>query len=97
MKIAHLLTGHALVENVSHPTLVPSRAEYERYRREGEGYGYLLRILFRKPNNAIQFYGALDVWNAVSIGTNQTIALPYSVVAHWGNKTGRLPMVSRNI
>ncbi|OGE47198.1 hypothetical protein PENARI_c056G03455 [Penicillium arizonense] len=83
MKIAHLLAGHPLVEYVNYPTLVPSRAEYERYRREGEGYGYLLSIVFRSPDSAVQFYDALDLWKGGSIGNNNSIALPYSVLAHW--------------
>ena len=82
-EIAHLLAAHPSVDYVNYPTLVPSRAEYERYRRDGEGYGYLLSVVFREPDFAVKFFDALDVWKGPSIGTNSSIALPYSVLAHW--------------
>ncbi|KAJ5219026.1 uncharacterized protein N7498_001125 [Penicillium cinerascens] len=82
-EIAHLLAAHPSVDYVNYPTLVRSRAEYERYRREGEGYGYLLSVVFREPDFAVKFFDALDVWKGPSIGTNSSIALPYSVLAHW--------------
>ncbi|KAJ5629102.1 hypothetical protein N7490_011330 [Penicillium lividum] len=71
------------VDYVNYPTLVSSRAEYERYRRDGEGYGYLLSVVFREPDFAVKFFDALNVWKGPSIGTNSSIALPYSVLAHW--------------
>lgn len=74
---------HPLIESVNYPTLVPSWSEYERYRRPGEGYGYLLSIVFKDPAHAVTFYDFLNVWKGPSIGTNSTIALPYSVLAHW--------------
>ncbi|KAJ5473096.1 hypothetical protein N7530_007097 [Penicillium desertorum] len=81
--IAHLLAEHPSVNYVNYPTLVPSRAEYERYRRDEGGYGYLLSVVFRDPEFAVRFYDALDVWKGPSIGTNSSIALPYSLLAHW--------------
>ncbi|KAL2065861.1 hypothetical protein VTL71DRAFT_3531 [Oculimacula yallundae] len=82
-EIAHLLAAHPFVEYVNYPTLVSSKAEYENYRREGEGYGYLLSIVFRNPESAVRFYDELDLWKGPSIGMNWTIGLPYSVLAHW--------------
>lgn len=81
--IAHFLAAHPSIDYVNYPTLVPSREEYERYRRDGEGYGYLLSIVFREPDFAVRFFDALDIWKGPSIGTNSSIALPYSVLAHW--------------
>ncbi|KAF9892467.1 hypothetical protein FE257_001576 [Aspergillus nanangensis] len=86
LDIASLLVDHPLVESVYYPTLVPSRAEYEQYRRAGEGYGYLLSVAFREPASAVQFYDSLDVWKGASIGNNVTIALPYAVLAHWNEQ-----------
>lgn len=85
-EIAHHLAAHPSVDYINYPTLVPSRAEYERYKRDGEGYGYLLSIVFKDPDFAVQFYDELDVWKGPSIGTNSSIALPYCVLAHWNEQ-----------
>ncbi|KAJ5377605.1 uncharacterized protein N7496_005014 [Penicillium cataractarum] len=81
--LAEFLVTHPLIESVNYPTLVPSRSQYDRYRRPGERYGYLLSIVFKDPAHAVTFFDALNVWKGPSIGTNSTIALPYSVLAHW--------------
>ncbi|KAJ5095318.1 hypothetical protein NUU61_004674 [Penicillium alfredii] len=82
LRIANLLTTHSSVEYVNHPTTVSSAPIYERYRRENGGYGFLLSVVFRNPGSAEVFYDTLDVWKGPTIGTNASIAIPYSLLAH---------------
>lgn len=74
------------MDYVFYPTMVESRARYERYRRPGEGYGYLLSIVFRDPESAVVFYNVLDLWKGPTVGTNWSIAIPYSLLAHCGER-----------
>ena len=62
--------------------MVPSAALYERYRRPDGGYGSLISIVFRNPESAVRFYDAIDLCKGPSFGTNFTLVLPYSQLAH---------------
>lgn len=81
-KIANLIATHPSVEHVKYPTMVSSTPLYERYRREDGGYGFLLSIVFLRPESAVRFYDNLDVCKGPSIGTNFSIAIPYSILSH---------------
>ncbi|RHZ63463.1 uncharacterized protein CDV56_108975 [Aspergillus thermomutatus] len=82
LQIANLLNSHASVESVNYPTMVPTAPLYERYRRPDGGYGFLLSVIFREPESAVLFYDKLDVWKGPTVGTNFSISIPYSALAH---------------
>ncbi|KAJ3169922.1 hypothetical protein HDU88_000564 [Geranomyces variabilis] len=48
------------------------------------GYGGLLSVVLRSDAAAERFYDALDVAKGPSLGTNFTLACPYTVLAHYG-------------
>ncbi|KAF4440908.1 Cystathionine gamma-synthase [Fusarium acutatum] len=52
---------------------------YEKYKRPGKGYGYLLSIRFNTPAAAIAFHDALDVVKGPSLGTNFTLGCAYTL------------------
>lgn len=81
--IAKLLRQHPSVERVFYPKGSPTQHLYDRYKREGAGYGYLLSIRFTKPGAAVAFHDALDVAKGPSLGTNFTLACPYTLLAHY--------------
>lgn len=81
-RLAEQLQAHPSVERVSYPSLVPSRPYYEQCKRKGGGYGYLLSIYFKDPDDAVKFYDHLDVPKGPSLGTNFTLAVAYAQIAH---------------
>lgn len=82
LQIADFLKSHPSVESVNYPTLVDTASLYERYRRPDGGYGFLLSVIFREPERAVLFYDNLDVWKGPTVGTNFSISIPYSALAH---------------
>lgn len=91
--IVELLEGHPKVEQVYYPKGSPSQPYYDRHRREGGGYGFLLSIVFDKPASAMAFYDALEVAKGPSLGTNFTLSCAYTLLAHareleWAAKYG---------
>ena len=82
LAIANFLNIHNSISRVNYPTMVPSAALYERYRRPDGGYGSLISIVFRNPESAVRFYDTIDLCKGPSFGTNFTLVLPYSQLAH---------------
>ncbi|RBR06306.1 uncharacterized protein FIESC28_11108 [Fusarium coffeatum] len=88
-----ILCNHPSIEQVYYPKGNPTQNIYERYRRPGKGYGYLLSIRFKTPEAAIAFHDALDVAKGPSLGTNFTLCCAYTLFAHfseldWAAKYG---------
>ncbi|UPK91668.1 hypothetical protein LCI18_002603 [Fusarium solani-melongenae] len=48
-RIADMLRQHSSVDQVYYPKGNPTQDVYERFKRPGRGYGYLLSIRFKKP------------------------------------------------
>ncbi|KJZ77635.1 hypothetical protein HIM_02812 [Hirsutella minnesotensis 3608] len=81
--IADKLRAHGSVEEVFYPKGSITQHLYDRYKRAGGGYGFLLSIRFVKPAAAIAFYDALDVAKGPSLGTNFTLSCAYTLLAHY--------------
>ncbi|KAJ4132745.1 hypothetical protein NW754_015559 [Fusarium falciforme] len=82
-RIADMLRQHSSVDQVYYPKDNPTQDIYERFKRPGRGYGYLLSIRFKKPEAAIAFHDALDVAKGPSLGTNFTLCCAYALFAHY--------------
>ncbi|KAI8722522.1 hypothetical protein NCS52_00396200 [Fusarium sp. LHS14.1] len=82
-RIADTLRQHSSVDSVYYPKGNPTQDTYERFKRPGRGYGYLLSIRFKKPEAAIAFHDALDVAKGPSLGTNFTLCCAYALFAHY--------------
>lgn len=83
-RLALLLQEDSRVETVYYPSLSPSKAYYDQYKRPGGGYSYLVTVLFKSPPDAALFFDALDVAKGPSLGTNFTLACPYTLFGHYG-------------
>ncbi|TAQ87648.1 hypothetical protein B7494_g4010 [Chlorociboria aeruginascens] len=81
--ICSLLSSHPSVAHVYYPEHSTSRHLYDRCRKPNGGYGYLLSILFHKDKDAVTFFDNLHVAKGPSLGTNFTLACPYTLFAHW--------------
>ena len=82
-RLAGFLQDRPEIQTVFHPSLGPD-ARYERIRRPDGGYGSLLSFLPANPAAmAPRIYDALDVSKGPSLGTDFTLACPYTLIAHY--------------
>jgi cystathionine gamma-synthase len=82
-RLASFLKEHPLIKNVYYPKLNDSsRANYEECRKPLGGYGYLLTVLFHERQTAINFLDSLNVAKGPSLGTEFTLASPYTLLTH---------------
>ena len=81
--IATILRGHSSVANVFYPKGSPSQSTYDRYRREGQGYGFMISVQFKEPAGAVAFHDAFHVAKGPSLGTNFTLCCAYTLLAHY--------------
>lgn len=98
--VADILRGHPTVARVFYPKGNTTQDLYDKYRRPGRGYGYLLSIEFINPQAAIAFHDNLDVAKGPSLGTNFTLCCAYALFAHyseldWAAKFGVLEHLVR--
>jgi cystathionine gamma-synthase len=100
LAIANFLKTHDSISHVNYPTMVASTPLYEQYRRPNGGYGCLISFVFENPDSAIQFYNTIDLCKGPSFGTNFTLVLPYSQLAHafeldWAESQGMAKHILR--
>lgn len=77
----HLRT-HPAVASVHYPAFT-AREAYDQVRRDDGGFGCLFSLELRAPGGAPAFYDALRVCKGPSLGTNYTLASPYTLLAHY--------------
>jgi len=59
-------------------------ANYLTHKVDGQaGFGGLFSILFHAPNGSTAFFDALPFYKGPSLGTNFTLACPYTILAHY--------------
>ena len=77
------LQRHPLVDQVYYP-LNQTPDCFAQLMRPGRGYGGLITLLLKQPEvNAPRFYDALRVNKGPTLGTNYTLACPYTLLAHY--------------
>lgn len=81
--LVSLLNNHHTVLQVYHPSISATRENYDAIRRPGAGYSFLLSVQFRTPEMARTFFDTLDMAKGPSLGTNFTLACPYTLFAHY--------------
>ena len=78
------LLAHPKVERLWYPKGVTPEY-YEALLKPGGGYGGLMSILLKDASrSAPAFYDALRVCKGPSLGTNYSLACPYTLLAHYG-------------
>ncbi|CUS08075.1 unnamed protein product [Tuber aestivum] len=82
--VADLLKSHPRIKRVYYPKYSPTKPFYDSCRRPGGGYGGLLSVTFHTTQDAIRSFDALEVSKGPSLGTNFTLASPYTLLAHYG-------------
>lgn len=81
--IATLLKSSPIVKEVYYPLFSDTRPNYEDCRTPDGGYGGLLSVTFHSTTDAVTFFDNLEVQKGPSLGTNFTLACPYTVLAHY--------------
>lgn len=82
--VAERLRAHPAVEKVWYPKWEDAAA-YERLRRPGGGWGSLVSFLPRDAATAApRVYDRLAVCKGPSLGTDFTLACPFTLLAHYG-------------
>jgi len=56
---------------------------YKLIHRPGSGYGALLSLTLKDPSKTPKFYDSLKLTKGPSLGTNFTLACPYTLLAHY--------------
>jgi len=81
--LADHLNDHPAVESVMYPKFAHAAA-YEQLMKPGAGYGGLLSVVTKDgPRTAPNFYDRLRVNKGPSLGTNYTLACPFTLLAHF--------------
>lgn len=81
--IAAYLAARPEVAQVCYPELTDAD-RYDRFRKPAGGYGGLLSIILSDPaNTAPRFFDALRVSKGPNLGTNYTLACPFTLLAHY--------------
>jgi hypothetical protein len=64
---------------------------YDAYKRPEGGYGGLFSVSLDEGLSPMAFYDALDVYKGPSLGTNYTLACPYTLLVCMRTVVGRIP------
>lgn len=78
--LAAHLRAHPKIAEVYYPSGDPA---YDALKKPGGGYGGLLSFTLKNPSHAPAVYDALAVAKGPSLGTEFTLACPYTLLAHY--------------
>jgi len=97
--IAEYLNAHPAVGRVWYPKFNTPH-EYQLIRRDSGGYGGLVSFTLKQPRKMPKVYDALELCKGPSLGTEFTLANPYTMLAHyyeldWAEACGVSPNLLR--
>jgi cystathionine gamma-synthase len=97
--VADYLHEHPAVGRVWYPKYNTPH-EYNLIRRNEGGYGGLVSFTLKQPRRMPKFYDALELCKGPSLGTDFTLASPYTMLAHyfeldWAEACGVSPNLLR--
>ncbi|KAJ8609525.1 hypothetical protein MRB53_039083 [Persea americana] len=81
--VCDLLVDNKLIKALYYPKYGETKHNYEAIRAENGGYGGLFSVVFEDTKEAAVFFDALNTAKGPSLGTNFTLASPYTVLAHF--------------
>ncbi|KAH0613779.1 uncharacterized protein H6S33_005665 [Morchella sextelata] len=76
--------AETIMKEVYYPKYSPTKPYYDNCRCENGGYGGLLSVIFYSREDAIAVFDTMEVSKGPSLGTNFTLASPYTLLAHYG-------------
>ena len=82
-ELAGFLRSHPAVADVFYPKW-ETPAAYAEVQRQGGGFGALFSLVLDEPERtSAKFFDRLEVTKGPSLGTNYTLACPYTLLAHY--------------
>ncbi|CAG8547353.1 6573_t:CDS:2 [Acaulospora colombiana] len=81
-KVCDFLCKSPKVKKVYYPKYIDPEI-YLQYKTTKGGYGGLFSVTFHSDLASRQFFDALQVAKGPSLGTNVTLACPYTILAHY--------------
>ncbi|HSR87399.1 MAG TPA: PLP-dependent transferase, partial [Pontiella sp.] len=83
LEICDYLSRNPAVESVFHPAFT-DREIYDRFRRQGGGYGGLFSIVLKDAAKVTEaFYDALEITKGPNLGTSFSLCCPFTLIAHY--------------
>ena len=81
--LADFLNTHPRVAAVSYPKY-QTAGNYQAFLKPDGGYGGLLSLILKDaPHTAPRFYDALRISKGPNLGTNYSLACPFTILAHY--------------
>tara|TARA_B110000879_G_C11103481_1_gene484184 strand:- start:960 stop:1349 length:390 start_codon:yes stop_codon:yes gene_type:complete len=80
--LADYLMAHSAVDKIWYPKFTTSDL-YERVKRKGGGYGGLISVVLKNQKKSAKFFDALKISKGPSLGTEFSLACPYTLLAHY--------------
>lgn len=81
--LCEILGRNNHIRDLYYPKFGATKDDYEAIRAQDGGYGGLLSVVFETVVEAAVFYDALQIAKGPSLGTNFTLASPYTILAHF--------------
>ncbi|GAB4157022.1 MAG: hypothetical protein Tsb009_34080 [Planctomycetaceae bacterium] len=82
-RLTKFLANRPEVESVFYPELIDAQ-NYDRFRRPSGGYGGLFSLVLKDPaHHAPGYYDRLRTCKGPNLGTNFTLACPFTILAHY--------------
>jgi cystathionine gamma-synthase len=82
---SHSIAGgvpSSVIKEIFYPKWI-TRDKYEHCRVKGGGFGGLFSITFTTAAASTAFFDTLTCYKGPSLGTNFTLACPYTILAHY--------------
>ncbi|GMF16490.1 unnamed protein product [[Candida] boidinii] len=83
LAVLKLFQNCDLIDKLYFPSILESKKYYDELKNEEGGYGGLISIIFKDQIDAVCFFNQVALSKGPSLGTNFTIACPYSILAHF--------------
>jgi cystathionine gamma-synthase len=81
-QLCDYLSTHPAIERVYYPKYTHAKA-YDAIKTPSGGYGGLFSLVLKDTSRAPSVYNALAIDKGPSLGTNFTLACPYTLLAHY--------------
>jgi cystathionine gamma-synthase len=77
-----LLQNHPAVDKIWYPSL-STPENYAKLQRDGAGFGGLISFTVKNEKKSAKVFDALELSKGPSLGTNFSLACPYTLLAHY--------------
>ena len=82
-ELCDYLYNHTQVAKLFYPKYI-TRKTYNSFKKTGAGYSGVFSIVLENPaRNTAKFFDSLRISKGPSLGTNYSLACPYTVLAHY--------------